>query len=181
MLLDANSLIISEFMASNGETLRDGDGNSSDWVEIYNASETAVDLAGYRLTDSRRDLSKWVFPNRVLDANSYLVVFASGQDAADYIDNEGNLHTDYRLSADGEYLALVSPDGAVVHGGRFSGGIVESFGDHRVAMSFAVAATIADDDVLVRDVDAVDTSFPEFAACMASIGANIQVQAGRQE
>lgn len=73
-----------------------------------------------------------------------------------------------------------SPDGAVVHGGRFSGGIVESFGDHRVAMSLAVAATIADGDVLVRDVDAVDTSFPDFAACVASTGANIRVEAGAQ-
>ena len=74
-----------------------------------------------------------------------------------------------------------SPDGAIVHGGRFSGGIVESFGDHRVAMSFAVAATIADGDVLVRDVDAVDTSFPDFAACMASAGADIRIEAGGQE
>ena len=74
-----------------------------------------------------------------------------------------------------------SPDGAVVHGGRFSGGIVESFGDHRVAMSLAVAATIADGDVLVRDVDAVDTSFPDFAACMASAGADIRIEAGGQE
>ena len=73
-----------------------------------------------------------------------------------------------------------SPDGAVVHGGRFSGGIVESFGDHRVAMSLAVAATIADDEVLVRNVDAVDTSFPGFAACMASTGAAIRVETGGQ-
>ncbi len=74
-----------------------------------------------------------------------------------------------------------SPDGAVVHGGRFSGGIVESHGDHRVAMSLAVAATIADGEVLIRDVDAVDTSFPGFSACMASTGAEIRVEAGGQK
>lgn len=68
-----------------------------------------------------------------------------------------------------------SPDGAVVHGGSFAGGIVESFGDHRVAMSLAVAGTVANGEVIVRDVDAVDTSFPGFCACMASIGANIEV------
>ena len=67
-----------------------------------------------------------------------------------------------------------SPDGAVVHGGDFTGGTVESFGDHRVAMSLAVAATTADGEVLVRNVDAVDTSFPGFCSCMASIGADIQ-------
>lgn len=67
-----------------------------------------------------------------------------------------------------------SPDGAVVHGGRFSGGTVESFGDHRVAMSLALAGTIASDPVVVKDVDAVDTSFPGFADCMAAIGADIR-------
>lgn len=71
-----------------------------------------------------------------------------------------------------------SPDGAVVHGGRFSGGSVDSFGDHRVAMSFAIAGTVADDEVVVRAVDAVETSFPDFAACMASIGADILVEEG---
>lgn len=69
-----------------------------------------------------------------------------------------------------------SPDGAVVHGGRFSGGVVDSFGDHRVAMSLTVAGTVADGEVVVRDVDAVDTSFPGFAGCMASIGADISIE-----
>ena len=68
-----------------------------------------------------------------------------------------------------------SPDGAVVHGGRVEGGAVDSFGDHRVAMSLAVAGTVAVGDVVVRNVDAVDTSFPGFTSCMASIGAHIQV------
>jgi len=67
-----------------------------------------------------------------------------------------------------------SPDGAIVHGGGFTGGTVESFGDHRVAMSLAVAGTAADGEVLVRNVDAVDTSFPGFCSCMSSIGADIE-------
>ena len=73
-----------------------------------------------------------------------------------------------------------SADGAVVHGGRFSGGTVESHGDHRVAMSLAIAGTIASDPVVVRDVDAVDTSFPGFVACMASIGVDIESSAEHQ-
>ncbi len=74
-----------------------------------------------------------------------------------------------------------SPDGAVVHGGHFNGGSVDSFGDHRVAMSLAIAGTVADGEVVVRDVDAVETSFPGFAACMASIGADILVEEGETE
>jgi 3-phosphoshikimate 1-carboxyvinyltransferase len=68
-----------------------------------------------------------------------------------------------------------SPDGAVVHGGRFSGGEVQSFHDHRVAMALAMAATIAEDVVVIRDVDNVNTSFPGFDACVAGMGADVQV------
>ena len=68
-----------------------------------------------------------------------------------------------------------SPDGAVVHGGRFTGGDVNSFHDHRVAMSLAMAATIAEDEVRIRDVDNVDTSFPGFRECVAGIGADVRV------
>ena len=67
-----------------------------------------------------------------------------------------------------------SDDGAVVHGGKFTGGRVDSQGDHRVAMSLAIAATIAADTVTVNDVAAVNTSFPGFAACLAQLGVAIQ-------
>ena len=69
-------------------------------------------------------------------------------------------------------------DGAVIHGGRFSGGDVDSAGDHRVAMSFAVAGTRAAAPVRVRDVAAVDTSFPGFCDVMTGIGARIAVTDG---
>ena len=67
-----------------------------------------------------------------------------------------------------------SDDGAVVHGGKFTGGRVDSQGDHRVAMSLAIAGTIAADTVTVDDVAAVNTSFPGFAACLAQLGVAIQ-------
>lgn len=68
-----------------------------------------------------------------------------------------------------------SRDGAVVHGGRFGGGEVDSFHDHRVAMSLAMAGTIANEEVIIRGVDNVDTSFPGFHNCVAGIGADVQV------
>jgi 3-phosphoshikimate 1-carboxyvinyltransferase len=68
-----------------------------------------------------------------------------------------------------------SPDGAVIHGGSFTGGEVESHHDHRVAMSLAMAATIADDEVVIRDVDNVNTSFPGFCDGMSAIGGEIEV------
>ena len=69
-------------------------------------------------------------------------------------------------------------DGAVIHGGRFSGGDVHSGGDHRVAMALAVAGTRAAAAVRIRDVAAVDTSFPGFRAVMATIGARIALAGG---
>ena len=66
------------------------------------------------------------------------------------------------------------PDGALITGGRFRGGEVRSFGDHRVAMSLAIAATVADGAVRIRDVTAVDTSFPGFVTCLKCCGADIR-------
>jgi 3-phosphoshikimate 1-carboxyvinyltransferase len=68
-----------------------------------------------------------------------------------------------------------SADGAVVHGGHFSAGDVRSFGDHRVAMSLAVAGTVAAGPVTVQDVAAVDTSFPGFDNCLRGIGVDIDI------
>jgi 3-phosphoshikimate 1-carboxyvinyltransferase len=65
-------------------------------------------------------------------------------------------------------------DGATVHGGQFRGGEVHSHGDHRVAMSLSVAATVADDSVTVHDVAAVNTSFPGFVDCLGQLGVDIQ-------
>ena len=66
-----------------------------------------------------------------------------------------------------------SDDGAVVYGGPFGGGTVQSFGDHRIAMSLAVAGTIADAPVTVCNTDAVATSFPGFIDLLGTLGARI--------
>lgn len=65
-------------------------------------------------------------------------------------------------------------DGATVYGGNFTGGEVESQGDHRVAMSLAIAGTIAADAVTINDVAAVNTSFPGFTSCLTQLGIAIR-------
>ncbi|NLA69000.1 MAG: 3-phosphoshikimate 1-carboxyvinyltransferase [Gammaproteobacteria bacterium] len=61
-------------------------------------------------------------------------------------------------------------DGMRIEGGRLRGGRVDSHGDHRIAMAFAVAAQLADGEVLVEDVANVATSFPGFEALARDTG-----------
>ena len=63
-----------------------------------------------------------------------------------------------------------APDGATIHGGRLQGGTVDSHGDHRIAMAFAVAGQLADREVQVRDVASVATSFPDFLETARACG-----------
>jgi 3-phosphoshikimate 1-carboxyvinyltransferase len=69
------------------------------------------------------------------------------------------------------------PDGLVVHGRPdrpLAAADVDSAGDHRIAMSAAVAALAAGGPTRVRDVHNVATSFPAFAGLMATLGASIE-------
>ncbi|HUT13745.1 MAG TPA: lamin tail domain-containing protein, partial [Thermoguttaceae bacterium] len=127
LVLDGNSLLISEFMANNDTTLADGDGNFSDWIEIHNPTGSDVVLDGWYLTDDVTDLKRWQFPDdqpqpeTTLIAGGYLVVFAtSGREDVSNptnpsLDPAGNLHTNFKLKKDeGEYLALVRNDGLTI-------------------------------------------------------------------
>jgi 3-phosphoshikimate 1-carboxyvinyltransferase len=64
-------------------------------------------------------------------------------------------------------------DGASVEGGQLGGGTVDSSGDHRVAMAFAVAGTVAKAPVSILHTAAVATSFPGFVDCLRAVGAHI--------
>ena len=63
-----------------------------------------------------------------------------------------------------------TPDGATIHGGPLHGGSVESHGDHRIAMAFAVAAQLADGVVRIGDIANVATSFPGFDVLARGVG-----------
>ena len=107
--------VISEFMAANATTLKDGHDNYEDWIEIWNPDPAPVDLAGWRLTDAGADPAKFIFPTRLLPAGGRLVVFCSGRAGstgqATHVDVLGGLHTNFSLGKAGEYLALIKPDG----------------------------------------------------------------------
>ena len=75
-MLDAEP-VINEFLASNNGEIQDEDGDFSDFIELTNRGDQAVNLAGWYLTDNASDLNKWQFPSINLSPGQYLVVFAS--------------------------------------------------------------------------------------------------------
>ena len=74
--LRAQEISISEFLAVNSGSQFDEDGDSSDWIELYNGGGQSVSLNGWYLTDDSEDRFKWPLPQVDLGPGSYLVVFA---------------------------------------------------------------------------------------------------------
>ncbi|MFT5290569.1 MAG: hypothetical protein ACI82F_002644 [Planctomycetota bacterium] len=110
-LASAQGLVLHEFLASNDGGQPDEDGDDSDWIEIWNNSSGPVNFGGWRLTDDPLNPNKWVFPADTIAAGNYRVVFASDKDRRD---PNGVLHTNFKLSSGGEYLALIDPAGTPV-------------------------------------------------------------------
>ncbi len=118
-------LRISEVMADNDRTLYDDDCDRPDWIEIHNAGPTAVNLAGWALTDDAGEPGKWRFPAFSLAADGYLVVFASQKNKTNLparvatacrsrTNAVASFHTNFRLDPNGEYLGLTAPNGEVI-------------------------------------------------------------------
>jgi len=105
-------IIINEFMSSNQNTLFDEDGESSDWLEIYNPGESSISLMGYHLSDDVENLNKWAFPNIDLSPKSYLIIYCSSKNRTDI---DFPLHTNFKLDADGEDILLVKDFEVIQH------------------------------------------------------------------
>ena len=110
-LYSADGLLITEFLASNKTSITDSDGHNSDWIEIYNSTDATINLNGVFLTDNQNDLNQWQFPDIEINANEYIIVFASNKNRS--VDKD-DLHTNFKLSTSGEFLALVDTDGSTI-------------------------------------------------------------------
>jgi hypothetical protein len=92
-------------MAVNSITAADQDGEYDDWIELYNLTENEIDLSGFYLTDSKKNLTKWKFPEGTsITAKGYLIVWADGDTM------QVGLHTNYKLSSLGERVIILSPE-----------------------------------------------------------------------
>ena len=99
---NSGSLIINEIVSNNKNSLIDKDGNSYDYIEIYNGYDYDINLSDYYLSDDSLNLRKWQFPNVVIKANDYYLVYASGLDKYE----EDIVHTNFKLSKTGEVITL---------------------------------------------------------------------------
>jgi len=104
-----SSLVINEFMSNNEGNLTDFQGDTSDWIELYNSSNQSIDLAGYAISDDKEEPTKWTFPSSVIEPQSFMTIFASGKDLAGT-----ELHTNFSIKAEGESLILSNSDGMVI-------------------------------------------------------------------
>lgn len=104
-------VILSEFLAANQGGLADGWGDTPDWIELHNSGAAAVDLTGWTLTDDPKKPTQWIFPQEIIGPGEYRVVFASGRNGRD---PAGQLHTNFKLSTEGETLLLIKPDAVTV-------------------------------------------------------------------
>ena len=81
-----DKIAITEFMASNHNTIEDGYGKSSDWIELYNHGSVLINFSGWYLTDSSSIPDKFPFPSGTLiHPNEFLIIFASGMDIEKYL------------------------------------------------------------------------------------------------
>ena len=108
-------LTITEFCASNLNTIADDDGDYPDWIELENPSNNRIDIRNYFVTDDPITLDKFRLPSFTLAPGERVLLFASGKSTERL---NPPFHIPFKLASDGEYLALVERD---------SGSVVQEF------------------------------------------------------
>ncbi|MDD3732760.1 MAG: lamin tail domain-containing protein, partial [candidate division Zixibacteria bacterium] len=146
---------INEFMAANSKTIIDQDGDFDDWLELYNASDSAVGLAGFYLSDNISNLTQWSFPDTHIAPHGYLLVWADGEE------EQAGLHAGFKLSASGEALVLATPELAVVD--------QISFGAQTSDVSFG-RSTDGGDDWRFFTTPTPGNSNNDISCCRGSVG-----------
>lgn len=105
--LETGGPVIAEFCADNEDTLDDENGDSSDWIELYNGSNAAVNLSGWFLSNNALVPDLWALPNVSIPAYGFLTVYASAKNRSD---PANPLHTNFTLAKLSGTLSLMKPD-----------------------------------------------------------------------
>jgi len=112
-------IIINEISNKNSGQIADEDNELDDWIELYNPSASAINLAGYYLSDDSLNFEKWAIPSLQMPSGKHLIVFASSKnriltpetlfDATPtslISSGPGNLHTNFKIDSKGEKIYL---------------------------------------------------------------------------
>ncbi|MCL2813501.1 MAG: CotH kinase family protein [Oscillospiraceae bacterium] len=99
-------IYINEIMASNKTAVSDSDGDFCDWIEIYNAADTEIDLNGCVISDKNH---RWTIKDCVIAPGGFRLIWMSGKDLYG-----GQLHTSFKIKRAGEQITLFAPDGRFV-------------------------------------------------------------------
>jgi gliding motility-associated-like protein len=110
--ISLSQIKINEYSVSNatvgvsGPTFIDNQGNTPDWIELYNPTSSGFNIAGYNLTDNPINISKYTFPiGTIIPANGFLRVWCSGKGTP--ANSGGNIHTNFSLSqCKGDWIVL---------------------------------------------------------------------------
>ncbi len=108
--IQAQHPLINEVQYVNHTTLTDSFEKKPDWIEIYNPSETPLNLKGYQLSDESNTISKWIFPDTILNSNEYLLLFASGKN----IISNNEIHLPFQLKQVKDSIFLFSPQNELI-------------------------------------------------------------------
>ncbi|MGN1367642.1 MAG: CotH kinase family protein [Aristaeellaceae bacterium] len=113
---ETQAIVINEIMASNGMYENE---KSYDWIELHNRSAKTVDLSGWRLSDGKKNLEKFVFPKGTkLKAGGYLTVYCTGEDGI-APGTSSPFYATFSLKAEGETLYLSDAEGVRVQTLKF--------------------------------------------------------------
>ncbi|TAL66036.1 MAG: lamin tail domain-containing protein [Bacteroidetes bacterium] len=109
-------IAINELMPVNNTTATDQNGEYDDWIELFNLSDSGLDISGYYLSDSKKNIIKWQIPQGTsISGKSYLVVWA------DKDTTQVGLHANFKLSSLGETVILSKPDGTLIDEVKYPG------------------------------------------------------------
>ncbi len=104
-------VFINEFLASNTNGATDETGQHDDWLELFNASNSPVDIGSMYLTDNLDLPNKWIIPatnpaSTTIAPGGFLLIWLDGEPT------QGILHANFKLSAGGEDIGLFAADGS---------------------------------------------------------------------
>ena len=106
----AQPLMINEYSAANISGPTDNFGVRSDWVELYNPGASAVNLAGYYLSDNASNPTKWMITSGTINATSVLRIWCSARNI-----QTGTLHTNFKLTqCKPETILLTNPSSLII-------------------------------------------------------------------